>query len=164
MKINWLALEIELLEEQTRATAALARTTALLGWLHNRGEQGEPGATLSYRSNAFDAELGFENAYALGKYTAQANARARKIERLATATEAPEYVERVRVLRLISLLGLARLGAGGSISTLPPDLRRFLDADSDELAAKFAKELGAADEEAARSVVAADIEAADDWL
>jgi hypothetical protein len=161
MKINWTALEIELLEEQTKAAASLARSTKLLEWLNKRDDRGEHGATISYRSTAFDAELGFENAYALGKYAAQANAKARKIERLATATEAPEYVERVRVLRLLTLLSLARLGAN-----INPPLSRetwlFLDRGVNELAAKFAQEVGAANEEEARLAVAADVQAVDD--
>lgn len=163
MKINWLALEIELLEAQSKAVRALVRSTNLLTWLHNRDERGEIGATLSYRSNAFDAELSADDVSALERYAARANARAREVERLATATEAPEYVERVRVLRLISLLGLAR-GRANVSPVLPPETWRLLDGGGNELAAKFAQELGAADEEAARLAVSADIEAADALL
>ncbi|MBR4834160.1 MAG: hypothetical protein IKU86_07500 [Thermoguttaceae bacterium] len=161
MKINWLALEIELLEAQSKAVRALVRSTNLLTWLHNRDERGEIGATLSYRSNAFDAELSADDASALEQYAARANARAREVERLATATEAPEYVERVRVLRLLTLLSLARLGAN-----INPPLSRetwlFLDRGVNELAAKFAQEVGAANEEEARLAVAADVQAVDD--
>jgi hypothetical protein len=161
MEINWTALEIELLEAQTKAVRALVRSTNLLTWLHNRDERGEPGATLSYRSNAFDAELNAADASALKRYAARANARAREVERLATATEAPEYVERVRVLRLLTRLSLARLGAN-----INPPLSRetwlFLDRGVNELAAKFAQEVGAANEEEARLAVAADVQAVDD--
>lgn len=161
MKINWTALEIELLKEQTKAAAALVRTSKLLEWLDKRDDRGEPGATISYRSTAFDAELGFENAYALGKYAAQANARARKVAEFATATEAPEYVERVRVLRLLSLLSSARLGANIN-PPLSHETWLFLDRGVSELAAKFAQEVGAANEEEARWAVAADVQAVDD--
>ncbi|MBQ7814575.1 MAG: hypothetical protein IJ387_08815 [Thermoguttaceae bacterium] len=161
MKINWTALEIELLKEQTKAAAALVRTTKLLEWLDKRDDRGEPGATFSYRSTAFDAELGFENAYALGKYAAQANARARKVAEFATATEAPEYVERVRVLRLLSLLSSARVIAGRDPVTFT-EIPEQIDAGIIELAAKFAQDVGAADEDAARLAVEVDVYATDD--
>lgn len=160
MKINWTALEIELLEEQTRATKALVNSVKLYEWLSKRDDRGEPGATLSYRSNAFDAELGFEKAYALGKYAARADARARKIARLATAVEAPEYVERVRVLRLLSLLSLARVNANYAPSSFTDGIPERIEAGIFELAAKFGQELGAADEEAAFLAVYADVDEA----
>lgn len=160
MKINWTALEIELLEEQTRAVKALVNTVKLREWLDKRDDRGEPGATLSYRSNAFDAELDFEKAYALGKYAARADARARKVARIATAIEAPEYVERVRVLRLLSLLSLARMNADLDPLTLTDGIPERIEAGISELAAKFGKELGAADEEAAFLAVYADVDEA----
>lgn len=162
MKINWLALEIELEAQRNGAIDLLSQTMNLSAWLARRNERRSP-ETLSYRSREFDAELGFRDAYALGKFAAQANAKAKKLAAVATTTDNPEYVERVNALRLLDVLAATKRDVYGE--TTNPDDRRDLEEQVKEgiaeLAAEFAEELGAADEESARAAVAADV---DVWL